>query len=104
MMHWGSGGMTAADLAAGLDAQRFPVDSAAVAERLLQQPDELHGLLRGLPALKVGVCHRRGRHNKAQRAFLGPVTREDCRSIRQCILRKVVSGSWTECTFHVECN
>ena len=50
--------MTAADLAAGLYAQRFTVNSTAVAKRLLQQPDELHGLLRGLPALKVGECHR----------------------------------------------
>ena len=74
MMHWRLGGATAADLAASLYAQRFTVNSAAVAKRLLHQPNELHGLLCGPPALKVGGCHWRGLHIEAQRAFLGPAT------------------------------
>ena len=76
VMHWQLRGVKAADLAAGLYAQRFAVNSAAVAKRLLQQQDELHGLLCGLPALKVGGCHGRGHNNEAQRAFLGPFMRE----------------------------
>lgn len=73
MMHWWLVGATAADLAASLYAQRFTINSTAVAKRLLQQPDELHGLLCRPPALKVRGCHWRGLDVEAQRSFLGPV-------------------------------
>ena len=99
VMHWQYGSVTAADPAAGLYAQRFTVNSTAVAKRLLQQPNELHGLLCGLSALKVGGCHRRERNTEAQCAFLGPVMQDNCPSSRQGMLGKVVNGSWTDCTF-----